>query len=202
MANLVSQASFARRMKKSRSWVCKLTKLGVISLVGGKINPIEARDQIKKFVDSKIIEKPKRKPSLRKKSSKVIPSMGEPSLIEVRRNNEILKGELLNLRLRIEKGELVPRGESINWLIALGSAAKLAFQGLPKRLAPVLKLQNDEKLIELILRQEIYSIIRALIKPLEGKDHEGLGTIEGKGPQRNLENLLGGSSSQQGILKK
>jgi len=92
-------------------------------------------------------------------------------LTDARRDHELLKMELTELQLKIKRGELVPRGEQIKWLIALGSAAKLAFQGLPRRLAPIVRLYDDEKKIEVIIRDEVYKIIRDLEKPLSAAKH-------------------------------
>lgn len=97
---------------------------------------------------------------------KLAEGQGSLNLTDVRTRKEAARAEREELIVKKLKGELVPKGASINWLIALGSAAKLAFQGLPKRLAPVVRLHDDEKEIEVIIRNEIYKIIRELEKPL------------------------------------
>jgi len=96
------------------------------------------------------------------------------SLTEARRDHELLKIKLTEVQLKIKRGELVPKTEPIKWLVALGSATKLAFQGLPKRLAPIVRLYDDEKKIELIIRREVYRIIRELEKPLHGPKSRNL----------------------------
>jgi hypothetical protein len=98
---------------------------------------------------------------------KLAEGQGSLNLTDVRTRKEAARAEREELIVKKLKGELVPKNASISWLIALGSAAKLAFQGLPRRLAPVVILYNDEKEIEVIIRDEIYKIIRELEKPLD-----------------------------------
>ena len=97
---------------------------------------------------------------------------GSLNLTDVRIRKEAARAEREELIVKKLKGELVPKSASISWLIALGSAAKLAFQGLPKRLAPVIRLYDDEKEIEVFIRNEIYKIIRELEKPLDAKRYK------------------------------
>jgi hypothetical protein len=184
MAKLLSQAQFARRMKKSRSWVCGLIKAGVIGLVSdGKIIPEDAERRIKDFVDSRMDGKPKLKRRARKRLSKSTPSNGERTLIEVRRDNEVLKGELLAIKLKIEQGELVPKGESIRWLCTTVVAAKSAFWNMPKRMAEVLSLIRDPKEIEFQLRKEIRMILEELGKPLPENQRTEAFKEEGGDPE-------------------
>jgi hypothetical protein len=172
MVKLITQAKFARKIKLTPGRISQLVKERVILLVSGRVDPIQAEKAIRDKVDrSRQLDL-----ELKSKSQKVSSSTktdqidqkdsNNLSLTDVRRNHELLKAELTSLRLQIKRGELVPKGEQIKWLIALGSATKLAFQGLPKRLAPVVRLYDDEKKIEVIIRDEIYKIIRELGKPL------------------------------------
>jgi hypothetical protein len=92
---------------------------------------------------------------------------GSLSLTDVRTRKESARAEREELIVKRLKEELVPKNAAITWLVALGSATKLAFQGLPKRLAPIVRLYDDEKEIEVIIRNEIYKIIRELEKPLD-----------------------------------
>ena len=91
---------------------------------------------------------------------------GSLDFTDSRKRKEAARAEREEIMLRKLKEELVPKNASIGWLVALGSAAKQAFQGLPKRLASTVLLCDDEKEIEVIIRNEIYKIIRELEKPL------------------------------------
>jgi len=175
MARLLTQSQFARRIKLTRGRISQLVKAGVIQLVKGKVDPIQAETAINAKVD-RTRQLPLELKSNQEKRS--VPnqsvSNGYPaetnsnvlSLTDVRRNHEQIKAELTELQLQVKRGELIPKGEQIKWLIALGTAAKLAFLNLPKRLAPILAGMQDEKKIELLLRTEIHQVIRELEGPL------------------------------------
>jgi hypothetical protein len=185
MAKLLSQAQFARKMKKSRSWVCGLIKQGVVGLVsGGKIDSEEAKKRIEAFVDSKANRKSKLKPRPRnKRSPQSTLSNGERTLIEVRRDNEILKGELLAIKLRIEQGDLVAKGESIQWLSSMVAVAKSAFWNMPRRMGEILSSIADPKEVELQLRKEIRIILEQLAEPLTEKQWTEALEKEGEDPE-------------------
>ena len=180
---MLTQAQFARKMKKSRSWVCGLIKQGVVGLVNdGKIDPEEAKKRIESFVDSKP-RKVKPKSRARKRSPKPTPSNRERTLIEVRRDNEVLKGELLAIKLKIEQGELVPKGESIQWLSSMVAVAKSAFWNMPRRMGEILSLIADPKEVELQLRKEIRIILEQLAEPLTEKQWTEALEKEGEDPE-------------------
>ena len=166
MAKLITQAQFARKQKLSRGRISQLVKAGIIILVNGRVDPAQAEKAIKDKVNRSRQMDLELKPQPEKKSSQTQIDSNDLSLTEVRRNHELLKAELTALQLQIKRGELVPKNEQIKWLVALGSAAKLGFQGLPRRLAPIIRLYDDEKKIEVIIRDEIYKIIRDMEKPL------------------------------------
>jgi len=179
---LITQAQFARRIKLTKGRISQLVKERVIVLVNGKVDPIQAEKAIRNKVDrTRQLHLELKSQSQTKFSTAQIEAKSETqkevqttnqgdydpfSLTGARRDHELLKAELTALQLQIKRGELIPKGEQIKWLIALGSATKLAFQGLPKRLAPIVRLYDDEKKIEVIIRDEIYKIIRELEKPL------------------------------------
>ena len=97
---------------------------------------------------------------------KLSEGQGSLNLTDVRTRKELARAEREELIVKKLKGELVPKNASLSWLIALGTAAKLALRGLAKRLAPVVRLHDDEKEIQLIIQNGIDEIIRELEKPL------------------------------------
>ena len=195
MVKLITQAKFARKIKLTPGRISQLVKERVILLVSGRVDPIQAEKAIRDKVDrSRQLDL-----ELKSKSQKISSSTktdqidqkdsNNLSLTDVRRNHEMLKAELTALHLQIKRGELIYKGEQIKWLISLGTAAKLAFQNLPKRLAPVLAIITDPKKIELITRTEIYQIIRELEKPLNAaaKHQRDNKKHSRRGMERNLE---------------
>jgi hypothetical protein len=189
MARLITQAQFARRSGYSPARITQLVKEGVITLTKGKIDAAQAEAAIEANIDRSRQLKSQAKSqaanghareaeSQAPKSAQMeLPIEGgngkdhtTPSLTDARRDHELLKMKLTEAQLEQRLGELVPKGEATKWLIALGSATKLAFLNLPRRLAGTLKALDDEKEIEILLRSEIRSIIYNLLeKPLRGK---------------------------------
>lgn len=197
MGRLLTQAQFARRMKYSRGRISQLVKGGVIKPVNGKIDPVQAEAAISANIDvsrqlrSKAAsEKSHRNDSIEEKSVQLelLPhgnngtATNLPSLTEAKRDHELLKMQLTETQIQERSGNLVPKGEAAKWLIALGSASKLAFMNLPKRLAPDLKLLTDEKEIEFLLRSEIQKIIFNLLEPLHAKPERS----QRKNPARGM----------------
>ncbi len=91
---------------------------------------------------------------------------GSLNLTDVRIRKEAARAEREELLVKKLKGELVPKDQSIAWLTSMVSAARLGFQNLPKRLAPVVRLKKDEKDIEVEIRAEVHKILKELAKPL------------------------------------
>lgn len=191
MPRLLTQAQFARKTKYSRARISQLVKTGIIQLKKGRIDPAQANAAIEANIDrsrrlkSQAKFRPAQTPQM-----ELLPNgfnnepqsghppngfnndhpNGTPSLTDVRRDHELLKMKKTEIEIKQRRSELVPKGEAIKWLIALGSAVKLAFLNLPRRLAETLKTLNDEKEIEILLRFEIQRIIHDLLEqPLHAK---------------------------------
>ncbi len=101
---------------------------------------------------------------------KLCEGQGSLTLTDVRIRKELARAEREEIMVKKLKGELILKGEPIGWLIALGSAAKMGFWNLPKRLAPVLAPLSDEKEIEMIIRNEVREVITTLQNA--GKERE------------------------------
>jgi len=166
MAKLLTQAQFARKIRKSRGWISQLIKAGVIHLVDGKIDPEKAKAEIAGNIDCRMVSKPKVRSGKRSSSSsKLIEDNGQ-TLTMVRRDHELLKKQLTELEVEIKTGNLVRREEPVQWLISQIMMVKHAFMNFPHRMAPTLVLLSDEREIFLILREEIWKILREFAKPL------------------------------------
>jgi hypothetical protein len=163
---LITRAQFARKIRKSRSYVTRLVQAGVISLIDGKIDPQKADVEIAENIDSRAVDSTlKAKPLIRRKRSSS-GLIGGQSLTEVRRDHELLKKHLTELELEIQQGNLVPKEQPIQWLVASVMRVKNAFMNFPYRMSPVLVGLTEEKEIFLILKNEIWAILRELSKPL------------------------------------
>jgi len=81
--------------------------------------------------------------------------------------NEKLKFQRARTRLEElkaaeQEGRLIDRDTPLTWLIGLGTAAKIAFWSLPRRLSEILAPISDPKEVERIMRDEIRKIISRL----------------------------------------
>lgn len=190
MARLLTQAQFARKTKYSRARITQLVKQGVIILKNGKVDPAQAEAAIEANIDRSRRMKAEAKARAAKTPQMEFSGNGfntdqkkddskngfntkeKPSLTDARRDHELRKMEKTELEIRARRGQLVQKDEAVKWVTAIGSAAKLAFLGLPRRLAGILKTMTDEKEIELLLLSEIRNIIRRELEaPLAKSKH-------------------------------
>ena len=98
---------------------------------------------------------------------KIGQGQGSASLIDERAELTKIKKEREQLRLDTDRGNLLPKGESVRWVSLLVAECKAALMNFPRRMSASLAPIADEKEIELLLRQEIWGILRQLAK--EGK---------------------------------
>jgi len=170
MAKLISRAQFARKMGLSKARITQLVKGGVISLVNGKIDAEKAEGEILGSIDRRV-DSTKGKARLRKKSSpRLTEGNGQTqTLTEARRQTELLKAELLVLRLQVERGDLIPKNEPIEWFISAFMPVKHAIMNFAARMTPHLVqaglvTPENQKETFILLRSECYSMIRELGK--------------------------------------
>lgn len=88
------------------------------------------------------------------------------SLEEAKRRYEIARANKAELQAAQLRGNLMERGEAIQWVTALVSEARLAFLALPRRLAPVL-YGKEIREIEALIREEISRILGKLSRPVK-----------------------------------
>ena len=81
-----------------------------------------------------------------------------------RTRREVAKAHIAELDAKEREGSLVPRSRAVSWLCLAVSEAKQAFMNLPRRMGSVIAARTDDKEIELLLRQEIWAILRQLAK--------------------------------------
>lgn len=199
MPKLLSQAQFARKMKYSRARICQLAKVGIIQLKNGRIDPVQANAAIEANIDRtrrtrSESAKARTKKGLGKTQIKESPQMSlipgvfntgpqkgsetrgfntdVSSLTETRQQHEAVKMELSKLKLEMEKGNLIPRDRSTEWLSLIVANAKLQLLGIPKRMAVELAVLTDPKEIEHRLRSEIRRILEEMGSPAKDRNHE------------------------------
>lgn len=188
MSRLLTQAQFARKQGVDRSTVCKWVKEGKIPLSGKKIDPVEAEKALSANMSPRVmgLTKSKRKYHRRKSTMEQTLLNGEVTLTDARRQTELLKGELLSLKLQIARGDLISKKEPLEWFTAGFTMVRHAILNFPRRLAPALVSITDSREIEIILRKEAYSILRELTKM---KHNGGVHDREGN-EEKNSENHI------------
>lgn len=181
MPRLLTQAQFARKLKRDRSTINKWIRRGVIKTSGdGRIDPVQAEKDLAANVVPKCVDSTKSKRKHRKKAVPSDSTTGgnllncEPTLTEARRQTELLKAELLGLKLAVEKGDLVPREAPVAWLCSVVAIAKAHFWGLPNRMAETLAVMSEPKEIVEVLRKEIRRILEDLASSLGKEEAEQL----------------------------
>jgi hypothetical protein len=214
MARLITQSQFARKTKYSRARISQLVKQGVIILKNQKVDPAQAEPAIEANIDRSRRLKSEAKVKVAQSSQmdllpngksgfnnepqngkptgpfNIDPQNGKPTLTDSRRDLVLLNIEKTEIEIKQRRGQLVPKGEATKMVIALGSATKLAFLNLPRRLAEILftmvmealwvaikelppatqnllepvirNLKFNSKEIEILLRSEIKNIIHIL----------------------------------------
>jgi hypothetical protein len=205
MARLLTQAQFARKTKYSRARITQLVKQGVIILKNGKVDPAQAEAAIEANIDrSRRLKAENKSKTDRSPQMELLPNgfnngpkngivknefnadPSPPSLTDTRRDHEILKMKLTEVQLKTKKGQLVPKGEATKMIVAMGSAIKLAFLNLPRRLADILATMTEPKEIEIVLRSEIKNIIH-ILEQSHGAKHK---RVRRKNPKRGLADHL------------
>ncbi len=170
-SSLLSQAQYARRIGRSPSRISQLVRSGILVLVNGRVDPEQADIAIQAAIDQS-----------RQARSEIMKSRNESrqmellvnhhneaaalSLTDTRQQHEALKLELTRLRLEIERGNLVPRNQQIEWLIPIISTARIRLLGLPRRTSETFAALTDPKKIEEVHMAEIKGILREMAAPL------------------------------------
>ena len=106
--------------------------------------------------------------------NQIIPKYARPddgceSLDEARRRKEIAAANLKELQEAQQRGELIPRDQAIQWVVALVSEAKVALMAMPRRLAPMIYGATEIRDIESKIRHEITTILNKLSRPTREK---------------------------------
>ncbi len=164
MARRLTRSQLARKLKIDRSLVTRWAKTGVLHFgIDKKVDFEEAQQSIAKNVVRR--KRPKKKASPVPKST-MSPEMLnlEPSLVEAKRATELLRGELLSLKVQVERGDLIRKEEPRQWFTSAFMIVRHALLNFPRRMAPRLVSIADEREIAIILRQEMHSIMDQLAR--------------------------------------
>jgi hypothetical protein len=149
---LMSQAAWAKKHGFSRQYANELIRKGIVRLVNGQIDAIEADAAVEAI----------REPARATRRSEEDGSGLSTLLLKSRIKTEVERGKLLEIRARAESGKLIATDEV---KIAAFRRARIVRDGmlnLPDRLAAVLAAETDVAKVHEVLSKEIRLILEEI----------------------------------------
>ncbi|ABK45391.1 conserved hypothetical protein [Magnetococcus marinus MC-1] len=171
---LLSQSEWARQQGFSRQYVSKLVKKGVVRLVDGKVDPVQASQGLESVreparpVQRKVMESrgPVSAVSSADEGADLLPQGGHAGLptmlLKARIRSELKRGSLLEIKEKIEAGKYVEADEV---KIAAFNRARLVrdqLLKLPDRLAAELAAEANASVVHGTLVKEIRAALEGI----------------------------------------
>jgi len=170
---VMSQAEYARHRRKSRQYISKLAKAGVLVMRGGKID-VRATDLV---LDDKPVEDLDERPPIPAPVSSAradrpapdpLPQAGGASFGQARTIEMVFRAKLRRLEFETKQGRLI-EAEAVRKAVADAvRALRDGILGLPDRLATVLAAESDAKKIHVTLKTELSRELEALAHAIAG----------------------------------
>jgi len=150
---LVSQAEYARHRSKSRQYISRLAKAGVLVMRGGKVD-VAASDAVLDDRPEKISEAAT--------SATVEGGPQTTTYAQARLADMVFRAKLRRLEFETRSGKLIPADEvKVQWF-KLGRQIRDKLLAVPAKLAPQLAALADMRGVRELLDVEIEAILRAL----------------------------------------
>jgi len=148
---LISQAEYARHRGKSRQYISRLAKAGVLVMRGGKVD-VAASDAV---LDDRPDETAAAVPS---------PDAGQPatSYAQAKLADMVFRAKLRRLEFETRQGKLI-EAETVKtrWASILVEI-KERILAMPDRLAPEVTALTDERQVREALKREMYALLNLL----------------------------------------
>ena len=169
---VMTQAEYARHRRKSRQYISKLAKAGVLVMRGGKIDvratdlvlddrPVEDVDA-PAAASAQIAQMPSRP------ASDSLPQAGGASFGQARTIEMVFRAKLRRLEFETKQGRLI-EAEAVRKTVADAvRAMRDGILGLPDRLATVLAAESDAKKVHVTLKTELSRELEALANAIAG----------------------------------
>lgn len=166
----MTNAQYARHIKKSPQWVGSLDKQGrLVKNAQGQILVAESDALVNETADLSKTEVVKMHAKHRAEKSVDETSAGDmqtfgniPAYTESKAKKEFFLVEKMADELKQSRGELLPVKSVIAELARTDSKIRNALESLPLKLAPMLAAEKDEKQIELMLTETIEQVLTNL----------------------------------------
>jgi hypothetical protein len=170
---VMTQAEYARHRRKSRQYISKLAKAGVLVMRGGKID-VRATDTV---LDDRPVEDLNERsatPALAlsgrvdKPGGDPLPQAGGASFGQARTIEMVFRAKLRRLEFETKQGRLI-EAEAVRKTIADAvRSMRDGILGLPDRLATVLAAESDAKKVHVTLKTELSRELEALAHAIGG----------------------------------
>jgi hypothetical protein len=163
---VMTQAEYARHRRKSRQYISKLAKAGVLVMRGGKID-VRATDLV---LDDRPVEDVDAPPAaapagagpLTRQPGDALPQAGGASFGQARTIEMVFRAKLRRLEFETKQGRLI-EAEAVRKTVADAvRALRDGILGLPDRLATVLAAESDAKKVHVTLKTELSRELEAL----------------------------------------
>ena len=154
-ATLLSQSQYARRRGKSRQYIGKLAKAGVLVMRGGLVDA-EASDQVLDGdapTGSAAAEVTA--PESHYQEPAPVPSMAGGTWHQARTADKVYQARLRRLEFEKAQGKLIDADVIRKELVDANRALRDGLLAIGPRLAPILAAEMDQKKIEAMLVKEI-----------------------------------------------
>ena len=157
MAELISQAEFARRMGFSAPNVSIHVSKGNLTLKDGKIPWPEAKEEL-----ARNVTKFKQKKEQEKAVTEGITENNSMNFARVKAVHESLKAKKVKLELEQMEGSLVDAKAVKESAFKQARLVRDTLLAVPLRLAPVVANESDEHRVHELIHDEIVSVLRTL----------------------------------------
>jgi hypothetical protein len=169
---VMTQAEYARHRRKSRQYISKLAKAGVLVMRGGKID-VRATDVV---LDDRPVDDVEAPPTAMpvatttpaRPAGDSLPQAGGASFGQARTIEMVFRAKLRRLEFETRQGRLI-EAEAVRKTVADAvRALRDGILGLPDRLATVLAAESDAKKVHVTLKTEISRELEALANAIAG----------------------------------
>lgn len=155
----MSQAEYARHRGKTRQYVSRLVKAGVVVLRGGKID-VAASDAV--LDDKPVAVEPSEVPPTSPRQTEPGGGQQPTSFAQAKLAEMVYRAKLRRLDFETRSGKLIAADEvKVKWF-AVARQIRDKILAMPAKLAPQLAALTDARGVRELMDQEITAMLRAL----------------------------------------
>ena len=169
---VMTQAEYARHRRKSRQYISKLAKAGVLVMRGGKID-VRATDMV---LDDRPVDDVDAPPAATpittappaRSATDSLPQAGGASFGQARTIEMVFRAKLRRLEFETKQGRLIEADAVRKTIADAVRSMRDGILGLPDRLATVLAAESDAKKVHVTLKTELSRELEALAHAVGG----------------------------------